>query len=88
VPANLRFINPTLLGRVPGVLPAGKPLRGRQTRNLRIDPFGYRESAELWGLAGNPDAAFWLHALIGGTPAYRRFADGEAPGEETSIGGR
>lgn len=58
---------------------AGQPLRGRQTRNLRVDPFTYRASAEYWGLADHPDAAFRLHALIGGTPAYRRFAGGEVP---------
>jgi uncharacterized protein len=69
----------SVMSHITRLFSAGKPLRGRQTRNLRIDPFGYRESAEFWGLAGNPDAAFRLHALIGGTPAYRRFADGEAP---------
>jgi uncharacterized protein len=49
------------------------PLRGRQHRTIQIDPFDYRTAAQFWGLDTNPDAAFRLHALIGGTPAYRRF---------------
>ncbi len=61
------------------LLAAGQPLRGRQSRNLRVDPFDFRTAGAFWGLQGNPDAAFRLHALIGGTPAYRRFAGGEAP---------
>lgn len=50
------------------------PLRGRQHRTLQVDPFDFRISAAFWGLDANPDAAFRLHALIGGTPAYRRFS--------------
>jgi AAA+ ATPase superfamily predicted ATPase len=61
------------------LLGAGQPLRGRQSRNLRVDPFPFRVAARFWGLDDHPDAAFRLHALIGGTPAYKRFAGGEAP---------
>ena len=49
------------------------PLRGRSDVELIIRPFGFRESAHFWGLRSNPDAAFRLHALVGGTPAYRDF---------------
>jgi uncharacterized protein len=55
------------------LLAPSAPLRGRQHRTLQVDPFGYRTAASFWGLDANPDAAFRLHALIGGTPAYRRF---------------
>jgi uncharacterized protein len=48
-------------------------LRGRQHQTLQVNPFDYRTAATYWGLDANPDAAFRLHALIGGTPAYRRF---------------
>jgi hypothetical protein len=58
---------------------AGQPLRGRQSRILRVEPFSYRAAAEYWGLDEHPDAAFRLHALIGGTPAYKRYAGGELP---------
>lgn len=61
------------------LLAAGAPLRGRQRHNLRIDPFDYRTAAAFWGLDGNLDAAFRMHSLVGGTPAYRRFAGDEAP---------
>lgn len=62
------------------LLSPNAPLRGRQHRTLQIDPFGYRTAADFWGVSNNPDAAFRLHALIGGTPAYRRFStDGPLP---------
>jgi uncharacterized protein len=49
------------------------PLRGRQHTTVQVNPFGYRSSSQFWGLQSNPHAAFRHHALIGGTPAYRRF---------------
>jgi uncharacterized protein len=61
------------------LLASGQPLRGRHSLVLDIGPFDVRTSAEFWGLASNPDAAFRLHALIGGTPAYLRFAGGNRP---------
>jgi uncharacterized protein len=62
------------------LLAPSAPLRGRQHRTVQVDPFDYRTAAAFWGLASNPDAAFRLHALIGGTPAYRRFTtDGPLP---------
>jgi uncharacterized protein len=61
------------------LLAAGQPLRGRQSLEIDVRPFDYRTSAAFWGLDGNPDAAFRLHALIGGTPAYLRFCGGDRP---------
>ena len=62
------------------LLSASAPLRGRQHRTIQVDPFDYRTAAAFWGVDGNPDAAFRLHALVGGTPAYRRFTtDGPLP---------
>ena len=55
------------------------PLRGRQHLRIDVAPFDFREAAEFWGLQANPDAAFRLHALVGGTPAYRRYAGGRTP---------
>ena len=49
------------------------PLRGRQNITVQINPFDFRSAAKFWGLHANPEAAFRHHALIGGTPAYRRF---------------
>src|SRR5207253_11005223 len=33
----------------------------------------------LAALAGNPDTAFRLHALLGGTPAYKLMSGGQPP---------
>jgi uncharacterized protein len=61
------------------LLAAGQPLRGRQSLEVDVRPFDYRTAATFWGLDSHPDAAFRLHALIGGTPAYLRFSGGNAP---------
>src|SRR5215472_4088309 len=34
------------------------PLRGRAVLELIMPPFGFREAAEFWGLADDPDLAF------------------------------
>ena len=33
--------------------------------------FGFREAAEFWEAAGDPELAFRLHALVGGAPEYK-----------------
>ncbi len=64
-----------------GLLRADAPLRGRASLELVVRPFGYREAAEFWGLAHDPAAALRVHAIVGGTPAYRReFVADDAPG--------
>ena len=55
-----------------GLLAGAAPLRGRAQLELIVRPFGYRSAAEFWGVAGNPALAVRLHAVLGGTPAYRR----------------
>ena len=52
------------------------PLRGRASLEMVLQPFDYRESAEFWGLATDPDTAFHVNALVGGTPAYREMSGG------------
>ena len=47
------------------------PLRGRASLELLIRPFGYTDVARFWG-ADDPKLALLLHAVVGGTPAYRR----------------
>ncbi len=69
----------SVLAQMTKLVAAGAPLRGRQQLNLRIDPFAYRDAADYWGLRDRPGDAFRLHALIGGTPAYRTYCGGEAP---------
>ncbi|MHA6764352.1 AAA family ATPase [Streptacidiphilus sp. PAMC 29251] len=55
-----------------GLLASTAPLRGRAQLELIVQPFGYRSSAEFWGVADSPALAARLHAVLGGTPAYRR----------------
>jgi AAA+ ATPase superfamily predicted ATPase len=54
-------------------------LRGRASREMMVHPFGFRESARFWGIADDLELAFRLHSLVGGTPAYRDFCEGDQP---------
>jgi len=57
---------------VMGKLLAGQaPLRGRAGLELAVHPFGYRDARLFWGIE-NPRLAVLVHAVVGGTPAYRR----------------
>lgn len=47
------------------------PLRGRASLELLVRPFGYQDAARFWG-ADDPRLAALIHAVVGGTPAYRR----------------
>ena len=62
------------------LLGGNAPLRGRASLELIIRPFGYRDAAKFWGIS-DPRLALLVHAIVGGTPAYRReFVAGDAPG--------
>ncbi|MBO0803677.1 MAG: ATP-binding protein [Nocardiopsaceae bacterium] len=62
-----------------GLLSGGAPLRGRAGLELIIQPFAYRDAARFWGVT-DPRLAVLLHAIVGGTPAYRReLARDDAP---------
>jgi uncharacterized protein len=65
---------------VMGRLLAGQaPLRGRAGLELVVHPFGYREAARFWGIT-DPRLAVLVHAVVGGTPAYRHeFTQGDTP---------
>ncbi len=64
------------LGAMRGLLSGAAPLRGRALLEMMIHPFGYRDAASFWQLAEQPELAFRVHALLGGTPAYRAMAGG------------
>lgn len=55
-----------------GLLASTAPLRGRAQLELVVRPFGYRSAGEFWGIGDSPELAARLHAVLGGTPAYRR----------------
>jgi uncharacterized protein len=53
-----------------GLLAGSAPLRGRASLDLTVQTLDYRDAAEFWGL-DDPPLAFRVHAVVGGTPAYR-----------------
>jgi AAA+ ATPase superfamily predicted ATPase len=62
-----------------GLLTGNAPLRGRAGLETVVKPFAYRDAARFWG-AADPALALQLHAIVGGTPAYRRqFVRDDAP---------
>ena len=69
-----------------GLLAGNAPLRGRAGLEMVIRPFGYRDAARFWG-ATDPRLAVQLHAVAGGTPAYRRqFVREDAPAGPGDFG--
>lgn len=55
------------------------PLGGRAGLELRVAPLDYRLAAQFWNL-DDPRLAVLVHAIVGGTPAYRReYVRDEAP---------
>jgi AAA+ ATPase superfamily predicted ATPase len=61
------------------LLGGGAPLRGRARLELVVRPFGFREAAEFWRITDDPELAFRVHALTGGTPAYKEMCGGAGP---------
>ncbi|MFC6011989.1 AAA family ATPase [Nocardia lasii] len=69
-----------------GLLAANAPLRGRAQLELLVQPFGYRAAAEFWDAAHDPALAARLHAIVGGTPAYRRqFLADDVPASAADL---
>jgi AAA+ ATPase superfamily predicted ATPase len=67
------------LGFMGGLLSGGSALRGRAGLELVVQTLDYRQAATFWGI-GEPDLAILTHAIVGGTPAYRReFVRSDAP---------
>ncbi|MFF5155040.1 ATP-binding protein [Streptomyces sp. NPDC000348] len=62
-----------------GLLSGASPLYGRAGLDLVVHSLGFREAAEFWGIQ-DPRLAVLVHAIVGGTPAYRReFVDDDVP---------
>ncbi|WP_254895847.1 ATP-binding protein [Streptomyces sp. NA02536] len=62
-----------------GLLSGASPLYGRAGLDLVVHSLGFREAAEFWGIR-DPRLAVLVHAIVGGTPAYRReFVDDDVP---------
>jgi len=72
----------SIMGRL---LSGAAPLRGRAVLDLLVQPFDFRQAAGFWGLKQKPELAFRVHAVLGGTPAYRELLRGEAPSSLRSF---
>ena len=57
----------SFMGRL---LSGSAPLRGRASLDLTVQTLDYRLAAQFWQLA-DPRLAVLVHAVVGGTPAYR-----------------
>ncbi|MCL1898940.1 MAG: ATP-binding protein [Promicromonosporaceae bacterium] len=58
----------SVMGRL---LVGSAPLRGRASLELVVHPLDYRLAAGFWN-QDDPHTALKVHAVVGGTPAYRR----------------
>ncbi len=70
-----------------GLLAGSAPLRGRAKLELLVQPFDFRDAADFWGVLGEPELAFRLHALVGGTPPTVRCASTARTGWLSSTAG-
>ncbi|WP_445548444.1 MULTISPECIES: AAA family ATPase [unclassified Frankia] len=62
-----------------GLLAGGAPLRGRAGLELVVATLDHQLAARFWGV-DDPVTALKVHAIVGGTPAYRReFARDDTP---------
>jgi AAA+ ATPase superfamily predicted ATPase len=69
----------TFMGKL---LSGSAPLRGRASLELVVPTLDFRQAARFWGIY-DPRLAALLHAVVGGTPAYKtEYARGDRP---TSI---
>jgi uncharacterized protein len=62
-----------------------KPLRGRADLQMNLQPFDFRTAAEFWNVE-QPSVAFRCHAVLGGSPGYRRLAP-DLPKTVSGFGG-
>ncbi|MGH3815819.1 MAG: ATP-binding protein [Pseudonocardiaceae bacterium] len=61
------------------LLSGSAPLRGRAGLDLTVPTFDYRTAREFWDV-NDLRLAVRVHAVVGGTPAYRReYAAGDTP---------
>ena len=69
-----------------GLLAGSAPLRGRANLELVVRPFDYLLAAGYWQVTDARLAA-QLHAVVGGTPAYRRFVNDDSPESMADFNG-
>ncbi|MFK4188583.1 ATP-binding protein [Streptomyces sparsogenes] len=57
---------------------AASPLHELADLELAVHPLDFRQAARFWDI-DDPRLALLVHAVVGGTPAYRRYAGDHAP---------
>ncbi|MGH3314435.1 MAG: ATP-binding protein, partial [Streptomyces sp.] len=68
-----------------GLLSGNAPLRGRAGLELVVPTLDYRFAAQFWDIT-DPHTAALTHAIVGGTPAYRReFTQGDTPADPADF---
>jgi AAA+ ATPase superfamily predicted ATPase len=60
------------------ILSGTKPLRGRAKVNMTIRPFDFRLARDYWGI-DDPQVAFLVDAVLGGTAGYKPLITGTPP---------
>lgn len=74
----------TFMGRL---LSGNAPLRGRAGLELIVPTLDYQLAAQFWDIT-DPELAVKVHAIVGGTPAYRReFARDDTPADAGDFDG-
>ena len=70
-----------------GLLAGSAPMRGRASLELIVPTLDYRLAAEFWDIS-DPLLALKVHAITGGTPAYRReFVRDDTPAGAADFDG-
>ncbi|MGX4695275.1 AAA family ATPase [Streptomyces sp. JNUCC 63] len=57
---------------------AAAPLHGLADLELTLRPLDFRQAARFWGV-DDPRLALLVHAVVGGTPAYRHYVADDTP---------
>ena len=73
----------SFMGRI---LSGDAPLRGRAGLDMVVRPLDHQLAAAFWGLEADPSLALQVHAVLGGTPAYRReFVRNDVPADRDDF---
>lgn len=66
------------------LLSGQSPLRGRTQLQMHLRPFDFRTSARFWE-ANEPELAFHLNAILGGTAGYRDLVQHDPPSDVNAL---